>query len=72
MAVISGESYQVGDRLPPVGLKGGNERVQFTLVEVRDRSVVLEFQGPPSRRFEKEMPKPADQTNLKQKPRSAD
>jgi len=54
MAVFSGRRYQLGDQLPPLG----SERVQFTLVEVRQRSVVLEFQGPPLRRFEMAMSLP--------------
>jgi hypothetical protein len=51
MAVISGRSYRVGEPLEPVG----NERVQFTLEAVRQRSVVLEYQG---RRFEVQMSAP--------------
>jgi hypothetical protein len=41
----------VGELLEPVG----NERVQFTLEAVRQRSVVLEYQG---RRFEVQMSAP--------------
>lgn len=51
MAIIGGQRYQVGEQLPPLG----KERAQFTLAEVRQRSVVLEFQG---RRFELQMPLP--------------
>ena len=51
MAVIDGRKYRVGDLLPVLG----SERVQFTLVEVRPRSAVLECQG---RRFELEMSLP--------------
>lgn len=68
MAVIDGKRYRVGDVLPAIGGKSqtgggtgqgnaGGERVQFTLVEVRTRSVVLEFQG---RRFELEMSLPGE------------
>lgn len=41
MAVIDGKRYRVGDRLPAQG----KERVEFTLVEVKQRSIVLEHQG---------------------------
>ncbi len=51
MAVIEGKRYRVGDVLPAVG----SERVQFTLTEVRQRSVVLEWQG---RRLELQMSLP--------------
>jgi hypothetical protein len=51
MAVIGGFGYRVGDRLPPMG----SERIEFTLVEVRPRSVVLEFDG---QRFELAMSDP--------------
>jgi hypothetical protein len=68
MAVIDGKRYRVGDRLPVVGdePKGGRggerggERVQFTLVEVRQRSAILEAQG---RRFELEMSIPGSSDN---------
>jgi hypothetical protein len=50
-AIISGERYRVGDRLPPMG----KENVEFTLVEVRERSVLLEVEG---RRFEVKMSDP--------------
>ncbi len=53
MAVINGKTYRTGDRLPPVG----NERIEFTLMEVRQRSIVLEYQG---RRFEMEMDAPGN------------
>ncbi len=45
MAVINGKRYRAGDRLPALG----NERFEFVLAEVRQRSVVLECEG---RRFE--------------------
>jgi hypothetical protein len=53
MAVIDGKTYRTGEPLPAMG----NERIEFTLVEIRQRSVVLEFQG---RRFEIEMDKPGN------------
>jgi hypothetical protein len=53
-AVIGGRSYRLGERLPALG----SERVEFTLVEVKERSVVLECQGSSARRFEIEMSSP--------------
>lgn len=50
-AIINGESYRVGDSLPPMG----SERMVFTLAEVRQRTVVLDHMG---RRFEVEMSRP--------------
>ena len=55
MAVIDGRRYRVGDRLPAMGSEG--ERIEFTLAEVRERSVVLEYQG---HRFESKMSTPGD------------
>ena len=51
MAVIDGRRYRVGDRLQALG----TERIEFTLAEVRERSVVLEYQG---HRFELSMSTP--------------
>lgn len=56
MAIIGGRRYVVGDRLPAMG----NERVEFTLAEIRQRSVVLDHQG---RRFELEMSVPGTSGN---------
>jgi hypothetical protein len=51
MAVISGKSFRLGE-----SVKGpGNEQVGFTLVEVGQRSIVLECEG---RRFELKMATP--------------
>jgi len=54
MAVIDGRQYRVGDRVPVVGKKGasGTERVEFELIEVKQRSAVVEAGG---WRFELEM-----------------
>jgi type II secretion system (T2SS) protein B len=51
MAVIDGRRYRVGDRLQAMGKEG----IEFTLTEVRERSVVLEYQG---QRFELAMSTP--------------
>lgn len=56
MAVIDGKRYRVGDVLPPMG----SERVEFTLSEVKQRSVILEYQG---HRFEIEMSVPGASGN---------
>jgi len=48
LAVIDGQTYQQGSRLPAVG----DEQVVFLLEEVRQRSVVLVYEG---RRFELKM-----------------
>ncbi len=51
IAVISGRTYQLHDRVPAVG----NDQMEFELVEVRRRSVILECEG---RRFEVTMDYP--------------
>jgi hypothetical protein len=53
MAVIDGKAYRLGERLPPMG----SERIELTLAQVRQRSVVLAYQG---RRFELEMSTPGN------------
>jgi hypothetical protein len=46
--VISGKTYQLGDPIPAFK----NEEIRFTLVEVSQRSVTLEYEG---REFELKM-----------------
>jgi hypothetical protein len=43
MAVISGRAYRLGDEIPVVE----GERLRFRLTEVRQRSVMLEYEGRP-------------------------
>ena len=51
LAVIGGKTYQQGARVPAVG----GEQIFFTLAQVRQRSVVLVYEG---RRFELKMSGP--------------
>ena len=51
MAVIDGRNYRVGDPVP----SQGSEQIVFTLAEVRQRSIVLLYEG---RRFELKMTDP--------------
>jgi hypothetical protein len=51
LAVIGGRTYQQGARVPAPG----SEQISFTLAEVRQRSVVLVYEG---RRFELKMSGP--------------
>ena len=51
LAVIGGTTYRLGDRIAAIG----SEQVLFTLADVRQRSVTLEFEG---RRFELKMETP--------------
>ncbi len=62
MAVIDGRRYRLGDRLQ---LGKDKEWFEFTLMEVRERSVVLEYHGErlEGERFEKEMSNPGSSGN---------
>jgi hypothetical protein len=53
MAVIDGRMYRPGSRIPAPK----DEQIRFLLVEVRERSVILEFEG---RRFTLEVPFPGE------------
>ncbi len=53
MAVIDGRMYRPGSQVPAPG----NEQVRFLLVEVQERSVILEYEG---RRFTLDVPFPGE------------
>ena len=53
MAVISGRTYRLGEEVPEDDMF----EIQFRLVEIRQRSVILDWEG---RRFEMKMDSPGD------------